>query len=194
MSIRIDEVGSGDLPEYSKISIAFEVRSILQIHLVKGGLGGIQLVEEPVPCPYTKDYDSYEDGPPDRWPSQLDVANWGFLLAREDGRPVGGATIAFDTPGLIMTEGRNDLAVLWDIRVQPDARRSGIGKALFDHVIDWSRERGCGQLKIETQNVNVPACRFYEGVGCRLGRIDRYGYGNAPEVAHEVMLIWHLVL
>jgi hypothetical protein len=60
--------------------------------------------------------------------------------------------------------------------------------------VDWSRERKCTHLKIETQNVNVPACRFYAKQGCRLGAIDRYGYAGHPQVGHETMLIWYLDL
>ena len=49
-------------------------------------------------------------------------------------------------------------------------------------------------MKIETQNVNVPACRFYAQQGCHLGAILRYGYAGCPEVAHEAMLLWYLDL
>ena len=47
---------------------------------------------------------------------------------------------------------------------------------------------------IETQNINVNACRFYAKQGCKLGGINRYGYGDHPQVKHEVMLIWYLDL
>ena len=49
-------------------------------------------------------------------------------------------------------------------------------------------------MKIETQNVNVPACRFYQRLGCRLGEIHRYGYAAVRAVAGEVMLNWYLDL
>ena len=48
------------------------------------------------------------------------------------------------------------------------------------------------QVKIETQNVNVPACRFYSKQGCHLGEYNRYAYVGRPEVAREVMLVWYL--
>jgi GNAT superfamily N-acetyltransferase len=60
---------------------------------------------------------------------------------------------------------RSDLAVLWDIRVQPERRGRGVGKALFYASVDWACRRGCRQLKVETQNVNVAACRFYASQG-----------------------------
>jgi len=92
-----------------------------------------------------------------------------------------------------MLEGRTDLAVLWDIRVSPDRRGKGIGTQLFRRAADWARERGCGELKVETQNINVRACRFYAGQGCRLGAIHRHAY-REEHVAHETMLLWYLDL
>jgi len=55
--------------------------------------------------------------------------------------------------------------VLWDIRVSAAERGTGIGSALFRAAEDWARARGCGWLKIETQNVNAAACRFYQKMG-----------------------------
>jgi streptothricin acetyltransferase len=93
-----------------------------------------------------------------------------------------------------MLEERSDLAVLRDIRVQPQYRRQGIGALLLGRVADWARQRGCTLLKIETQNVNVPACRFYASQSFELGVIHRYAYAGQPHVADETMLIWYLRL
>ena len=49
-------------------------------------------------------------------------------------------------------------------------------------------------MKIETQNTNVPACRFYQRMGARLGEIHRFGYVAVPAVAGEVMLNWYIKL
>jgi GNAT superfamily N-acetyltransferase len=124
------------------------------------------------------------------------MRNWGFLLARlsQTDRPIGGAAIAWNTNGVNMLEGRSDLAVLWDIRVRPEHRGHGIGTLLLARSADWARRYGCTLLKIETQNVNVPACRFYASQGCDLGVIHRHAYAGQPHVAHETMLIWYLRL
>lgn len=189
MTIQIIAIPPARLAEYDTVPSRFEVHSILQADVVDGGLGGITLHEVPVEKPYIKDYDSYGELPSD-WPRQFDVANWGFFLAMQETRPVGAATVAFNTAGVNMLEARRDLSVLWDIRVCPEAR--GVGILLFRHAAQWSRERGCVQMKIETQNVNVPACRFYQRMGARLGEIRRFGYAAVPAVAHEVMLNWYL--
>jgi ribosomal protein S18 acetylase RimI-like enzyme len=103
-------------------------------------------------------------------------------------RTVGGAAVVFDTPRLTKLDGRRDLAVVWDIRVAPDARGQGVGSALFEKAEAWARMRGCRQLKIETQNTNARACGFYERQGCQLRAINRAAY---PELPEEIQLLWY---
>ena len=190
MKITIAEIGPERLAEYAGIPIALEVKTILEVELVDGGLGGMRLHEVLVK-PYLKDYDAGGELPTD-WPKRFDVSKWGFFLAQLDHEPVGAAAVAYDTTGVFMLEARRDLAVLWDIRVRPEARGAGI--LLFRHAAGWARRHGCTQMKIETQNVNVPACRFYQRMGAHLGEIHRHGYAAIPAVAHEVMLNWYLDL
>ncbi|MFN2227473.1 MAG: GNAT family N-acetyltransferase [Anaerolineae bacterium] len=194
MNIEIVSAGPGCLPEYGTVSIAFEVRALLRPVLLDGGLGGIALHEEPVQPPYVKDYDASEEGGPMGWAEEWDLSSWGFFLARHGGRCIAAAAVAFETAEINMLEGRDDLAVLWDIRVAPGHRGRGLGRRLFWEAAGWAREQGCRQLKVETQNVNLPACRFYAAQGCRLGAIHRYGYAGQPHVAHEAMLLWYLDL
>jgi GNAT superfamily N-acetyltransferase len=152
------------------------------------GPGGFALSERRLEVPYEKDYDAIAGEGPLQWARRFDLSNWALFTARFAARIVGGATVAFDTPGLTMLEGRHDLAVLWDIRVSPDARRQGVGSALFEKVEAWAKLHGCRQLKIETQNTNVRACRFYERQGCRLWAIHRAVYSDLPE---EIQLLWY---
>jgi ribosomal protein S18 acetylase RimI-like enzyme len=191
MQVQIVEVGPERLAEYARVPIKFEVKSSLQVELVDGGLGGMLLRQVPVERPFVKDYDSYGETPRD-WPKLFDVSNWGFFLAMEGDRLAGAAAVAFDTTGVFMLENRHDLSVLWDLRAQPAYR--GVGIPLFRYAVEWSRKRGCQQMKVETQNVNVPACRFYQRMGCQLGEIRRFGYAAVPSVAHEVMLNWYFNL
>ena len=87
-----------------------------------------------------------------------------------------------------MLEGRSDLAVLWDIRVLPENRRRGVGAALFGAAEAWALARHCRQLKVETQNVNVAACRFYAHRGCVLRAAHD---GVYPEWPDEAQLLWY---
>jgi len=195
MNYYIEEISADRLDQYAQISIGFWVNSSLQVQPQESGLSGMLFVEEAVTPPYFKDYDHQEaEGSPILWPKQFDVSQWGFFLALRGETAVGGAAMAFQTAGVNMLEGRNDLAVLWDIRVKPEYRGQGVGAALFRHVLSWARARGVRQLKIETQNINLAACRFYAKMGCHLGMIHRYGYAAVPGCEHEVMLCWYFNL
>jgi GNAT superfamily N-acetyltransferase len=145
------------------------------------------LTEVEVDSPWVKDYDAAEVEGPTRWLQSFDTSNWGLLAAYDGVERIGGAVIAFRDPRTNMLEGRDDLAALWDIRVGPEQRSAGVGSALFRATEDWIRTRGGRMLKIETQNVNVGACRFYAGMGCTLVAIDQRAYRDLP---HEAQLIW----
>ena len=190
VNVRITEQTPEALSEYGGISIAFEVRSRLRVEPVRNGLGGLSLLEEEVD-PYVKDYDAIHGEGPNHWSRRFDVSHWGVFSAVEDERRVGGAIVARDTPGVELLRGRDDSAVLWDLRVCPEYRGRGVGAALFGHAVRWARERGCAWLEVETQNINVAACRFYARQGCSLGAIDTRAYNGAPE---EVQLLWWLGL
>jgi len=191
MKIAIEEIFPNRLTEYNRIPQKVVVKSKLQVELINQGLGGMLLREVPVDVPYLKDYDASGDLPSDT-AKKFDVRNWGFFLAIAGVSPVGAAMVACDTTGVFMLEARRELAVLWDIRVCPEYR--GVGIPLFRYAAEWARRHGCTQMKIETQNVNVPACRFCQRMGARLGEIHRYGYAAIPAVSHEVMLNWYLDL
>lgn len=176
------------LAEYAGVPITFEVRQVLEIDVVANGLGGLLLSERTLSVPYIKDYDAIAGSHPLEWGKHFDLSNWGFFAAYLDGQRIGGAAVAFDAPGVQMLEGRTDLAVLWDVRVSPAARGNGVGAALFGAAELWAAARGCRQFKVETQNINVPACRFYVRQGCVLGAIHRFAYPGLPG---EVQLLWY---
>ena len=195
MPVNIQAIGVDLFPLYDAIPNWFRVESVFRVEVIGGGLGGFRLVEEEVAEPFIKGYDSQDDDKPTAWAASYDVSQWGIFLAREGDRAVGGAAVAVDAPVYPLDRfQRRDLAVLWDIRVHPDERGRGVGRELFRHAVAWSRRKGFGQLGLETQSVNVPACRFYARQGCELGAIHRFGYAGCPEVAHEAMLLWYLDL
>jgi ribosomal protein S18 acetylase RimI-like enzyme len=191
MDLRIVPESVNDLAAYSTIPIAFPVRSRLAVKPVADGLGGLLLVEEPVTPPYVKDYDALPGEGPAAWSGQFDLSRWGLLGSFDGTLRVGGAAVAWKTPALEMLDGRDDLAVLWDMRVHPDYRGRGVGQRLFAAAADWARQRGCRELRVETQNNNVTACRFYARQGCELRTIRRDAYPSLPD---EVQLLWRYVL
>jgi len=172
------------IAEYCAIPMAFRVESQFIPRLKADGKW--ELDEEPVAHPYIKNYDNDEN--PREWAHRFDLSKWIVLSAYEGDERVGGAIIAFDTPGIDMLEGRSDLAVIWDIRIHPDFRHKGIGSQLFAEAIKWATARGCKEIKIETQNINVPACKFYARMGCELRVVRPGAYPTLPE---EIQFLWY---
>jgi GNAT superfamily N-acetyltransferase len=185
--IQIREEPVEVLSELSSISICYTVQTILEIVRVDRGLAGYRITEKAV-APYQKDYDVDAGEGPARWSDRFDVANWGVIGAWSEHKRVGSAVIAFRSSELHMLENREDMAVLWDMRVTPNLRKTGIGSALFAAVERWARKRGCNMLKVETQNVNPDACRFYAKRGCVLGGINLFAYPSLPD---EAQMLWY---
>ncbi len=179
--MEVREEALKDLDEYSRIPIAFEVRSVVEQRVREGEHAEFEFCERAVSVPFIKDYDALPWNRPSEWAERLELTNWGMLSVYADERRVGGVVIALD-------EARSELAVVWDIRVHPELRRSGVGSLLFAAAARWAKERGCRTLRIETQNINVPACRFYARQGCTLGAIDRSAYPDLPD---EIQLLWY---
>lgn len=189
MSILIGEISRDMYPRYAEIDPSYEVASVLKVVPQKKGLGGLEFVEEAVGQPYRKGADSPDDSPLS-WPPSAEPGEFAAFLAVEDALPVGGAAVIVSPSGAFLFERRGALAGLWDIRVAPEHRGGGIGSQLLLRAADWAGKRGCTQLRVECQNVNVAACRFY-AKHCTLGGVERFGYAACADVAHEAMLLWY---
>lgn len=178
LEIDVREDLDRDFAEYAKISIAFTVERVLD---VSEGPDGVELRERRIAEPYVKDYDELSSASPVDWPQQLGVLRSGLLVARARGMRVGGA--------LVVVHGA--AAALWDLRVAPELRGWGVGTALFRAAERWARERGCAELRIETQNVNTTACRFYARRGCEIAAVDPFAYPDLPD---EIRIDWRKAL
>jgi len=179
----IEETRGSGFSQYAAIPIRFTVASIFEVREEHGGT--FELVERAVRVPYLKDYDTIEQ--PELWAQRFDVSRWQVIGAYRQGTRVGSAVIAYGGTDVDLLEGRCDLAVLWDLRVSPEYRRQGIGKRLFDAAEVWAIANHCSELKVETQNTNVPACRFYAAQGCELRAVTRGAYTALPD---EIQLLW----
>ena len=190
--ITYKQVDKTYFPQYDTIPMRVNVSSYFKIEKIDRGLGGFTLIETPAE-PYVKDFCMGEDESVTRW-ERWDLSSWAFFMAFDGERPVGAAAVASRTEGIDMLSGRDDLAVLWDIRVDGAYKRRGIGQTLFDMAVSWSRAQELKQMKIECQNNNAPACKFYHRQGAVLCALDEYAYYREPEYAHETRLIWFLDL
>ncbi|MCL2198217.1 MAG: GNAT family N-acetyltransferase [Defluviitaleaceae bacterium] len=192
------QVDTSYFPQYDTIPMRLTVKSYYRIEKIDRGLGGFMLVETPTP-PYVKDFCTGEDVSVARW-GRFTLENWAFFMAFDEELAVGAATVASRCKKANMLAGRDDLAVLWDLRVAESHQKQGVGQKLFDMAVEWAREQRLVQLKIECQANNVPAIKFYHKQGAELAAINEYaGYNdyadyNAPEYSHEAQFIWFLEL
>lgn len=186
-NVRLESLTPDQLESYQSVSIAYEISSRVDLRYLREA----STLREVPETPRLKDYDANVDSRPTILPSWFDLSNWLILSAFEGGQRIAGTIVARDTPNLHLLEGRRDLSLVFDLRVGPNWRGKGIGRMLFQYAIDWSLMNGCKELRVETQDVNVAACRFYQAMGCTLHSASEGAYG--PEL-DEAMLIWQLIL
>jgi len=93
-----------------------------------------------------------------------------FVAETEDGRPLGFAQLFPSFSSVSMRR----LWILNDLFVTPDARRSGVARALMDRARELAVETGAKGLILETESHNAPAKRLYEDLGWALDGTDHY--------------------
>lgn len=189
--IHYREVDESYLKQYDEIPMLVHVKSILKLEKVENGLGGILLKEVPVE-EHIKDLGIYEEA--SKYTEDFDITNWTFFMAFVNETPIGAATVVSKTENVNMLDGRDDMSVLWDIRVDDRYKGQGVGTKLFSMAAEWSKLKGLKQMKIECQNNNVQACKFYHKQGAILGKVDEYAYYDDIDTRDEVQLIWYLDL
>lgn len=190
--ITYKKVDQSYFPQYDQIPMIVHVSAYFRVEKHNRGLDGFTFVETPVE-PYIRDFCIDDDDTVERW-KRFNLDNWAFFMAFDGEQPVGAVAVASRDKEVNMISGRDDLAVLWDIRVVDAYKHKGVGQALFNMAVNWSREQGLVQMKIECQNNNIPAIRFYHKQGAVLSVIDEYAYYNESEYRHETQFIWFLDL
>ena len=181
------EITIDQLDEYGNIPFYYKTTKRYKLKKINNGLGGILLELKDVP-EFSKDFGKKVN----HWKEMFDLSNWKFFAAyNEDGEMIAGCTVATKTSNCNMLEKRDDLALLWDIRVSDEYKRKGIGQHLFNIAKDFAIENGFKQLKVECQNTNPAAVNFYHKHGMKLGAINEYAYKEYP---NEAQLLWYLDL
>jgi ribosomal protein S18 acetylase RimI-like enzyme len=188
VKIDVQVHGAERLAEYAAVSIAFRVSEVLDLDAIAAVSGAEPIPTCPVADPYIKNYDTVPGDAPLDWPARFDVSHWSFLAALVDGKRVGCATLIARAPAVDLLDGRDDLARLWDLRVAPEFRHRGVASALLAAAEESAGARDIRTLMVETQDVNVPACRFYARRRFVLGAVNRGAY---PDLPHEVQLLWY---
>ena len=85
----------------------------------------------------------------------------------------------------------NNFVTLNDIALDKSIRGQGHGKRLLDAAVTWARQLGVAGVRLETQNNNVPVCRFYKRYGFVFGGYDELLYKGIPEHRDETAFFWY---
>ena len=142
-----------------------------------------------IATPFVKDYDAGPGQHPTAWPQRFDLGGWHFAAAFVGDRRVGGAVVVPDAAGVEpdLAAPADAAALLWDIRIAPDCRRLGVARALLAFAESRARSAGRARMLVETQDINVPACRLYAAAGYTILRAEPHAYLTLPD---ETRLIW----
>ena len=87
-----------------------------------------------------------------------------FVCTGPDGRVLGhGFCVLQHTGGRVMAE--HDTLYIDDICVDAAARGQGAGRALYEHILEYAREKGCYNVTLNVWSCNPGAMAFYEKLG-----------------------------
>jgi ribosomal-protein-alanine N-acetyltransferase len=85
--------------------------------------------------------------------------------------------------GFAVASRAGELAELESVVVSTSSRRKGIGKALCQQVMDWSRKIGASELELEVRASSDGALALYRALGFVEQARRREYYRNPPEDA-----------
>jgi len=94
-----------------------------------------------------------------------------FVCADDQGRVLGhGFCILQRFGGQLMTE--HDTLYVDDICVDEAARGMGVGRAIYDYIVDYARSLGCYNVTLNVWTCNPGAKAFYERLGLKPYRVS----------------------
>lgn len=105
-------------------------------------------------------------GSVDEW---LSAADKGIYIAFVDGALAG---------QILVETVENNVARIWDIRVQMSMRRRGVGRAMLLLAADWARHKEMAGLMTEIPDGNAGACQFFTRCDFSFGGIDMLRYAG----------------
>jgi streptothricin acetyltransferase len=176
MNIQIREINQDRLSHINRCDNSFLVETKLRLHAMDE-----VLTYSSVPAhPFLKRY------PPDQleYSNYIDNPEKTIFLAYLDEQLAG---------QIILRKNWNGYAYVEDITVDSHFRRLGIGKQLMEQAVVWTKSVALPGIMLETSNVNVAACQFYERFGFKLGGFDRFLYQAVMPGTEEVAIYWYLL-
>lgn len=102
---------------------------------------------------------------PEEWFVDIINSPWHDLLVAldDDGRVIGMASLSVN-----MGPGISKNAYLEDFVVDSESRTGGVGSALWNEMLAWSREKGCKRMEFTCGNGREVAQAFYKKHGAEV--------------------------
>ncbi|GGF88324.1 hypothetical protein GCM10010912_37000 [Paenibacillus albidus] len=61
----------------------------------------------------------------------------------------------------------------------------------MEQAAQWAKQNNLAGLMLETQDVNVSACRFYAKNGFVIGGVDNMLYSNLPTASEQAVFCYY---
>lgn len=102
--------------------------------------------------------------------TQLEEPNIVILVAERDGEVIGYTYSGVE--GTDYMSLRGPAGVMYDIVVDPDHRKQGVGRVLVDATLDALKARGAPRVVLSTAERNAAAQRLFDRAGFRRTMIE----------------------
>jgi GNAT superfamily N-acetyltransferase len=176
----------GDIPNLPQIRPTYTSQTILSMEKRGDGLEiGWQLVERTLPQPFDKgtlyDFDEVVQAAIRHRADRPDETYQRVAVDEETKRLVGLLDVEI--------QAWNNTALLWNLMIDLDYRGQGLGRRLWHRAVEFAQQSEVRAIMIETQNTNIPACKFYARMGCQLIGMNELFYTNDGQNT-EIALFW----
>lgn len=108
-----------------------------------------------------------------------------LFLAQKEGAYLGHIAIEKEFVGWAYVE---------DLEVAAAHRGQGVGTALIQKAIQWAKDRSLAGVRLETQDNNLMACRFYLKHGFQIGGVNYLRYHILPAPKNREAAVFFYLL
>lgn len=175
MQITLRQMDAQSLHQVDQFNRNSIVNSHLVLHIQDNKIAYSIIPVEP--------YEKILDVDPEDYTTFIHNPEKVIFFADVDGKPAG---------KIKLVPWWNKFAYVEELVVSTKFRGKGVGRALMNRAIEWAKYQNFPGITLETQDNNVPACKFYEKCGFVLGGFDLYAYRNLSN-ASEIALYWYLI-
>lgn len=176
MHYKIEEIQAGNKHFHNKAVEAFEVYGRLEVTYQNNTWSFKEVLFQE---PYIKSYD-------------LEVIKLDHYISSSDRTILYAINKDCVIGQIAIRKNWNKFCYIDDLAVKASERHKGIASSLIDHAQDWAQKNNLKGFMLETQDVNLAACRLYIKKGFVLGSLDTMLYNNFDSKG-ERALIWYKI-